>query len=744
MPEPYQGQLHDKDAIQALYPNILLRGPSSNVRYGCAVTAGGGMSVDVDSGAVNVRARQHDISQVTLDHPASSSDPRIDVVYVGYAGNPSVQVGTAEPAQSPSTIQPTGLQAQRPAPPDLSDISGTILAAVWIPANATEITDGNIYDLRYRSQFAANRLLAGAVEANRLEGEITNGNSVTQLPGQGLRIDNGSLGVTDEILSDSGSGGGGTGSGDGRGTLEVVDVVAEYGADPTGTEDVGEIIHDNQAPGRILFFPEGTYRLEHGVVIDDSACVQTDADGHVAENRFGIVGPNAVWRPQQDRFTDPTGASNGWSILIKGRYNNTQTHFIFRGITWDMRGELRAHGLITNPYGSFDIRDVDVIGKWGREDIGSIVFGPSARNPEHESYINVRLPDGSVHQPTGDYPGPSQGGSEYNAQPIPIYFGRQWNENCTVTVKDCVAVGYPNNGIYASICPASVRVIGGFWKDNDHGQIRLGGNRHRVEDARVITSSATSDGHATGHGIWLREGSDSDQYGSQEETTATVENCHITIEEVPDQNPNAIRVDGTMGAATITDCTLVSHNGGNGGWAAPTVNVQPYYGAVDDPDDGDPMPEYQTQIVMKNCYVYRDSQGDGSNCAMVQRVDTRFEDCTFRAANSADNGITFHPDAGQNVVDNCDFPGAGSDITWNAADGRIEWLETGSNQPTITGDQHRLVVNGESFNEGQDPRSGGPWNGNGRRGVVVTWNSGGTQYYARHTNGTWHAWGATA
>jgi hypothetical protein len=80
---------------------------------------------------------------VTLD-PADSYNPRKDIIIVDSNGTITKVTGTPEPADPPDQ---TGVKTRRPKPPSIP-ANSIILAEIWVPAGATQITDTNITDRR--------------------------------------------------------------------------------------------------------------------------------------------------------------------------------------------------------------------------------------------------------------------------------------------------------------------------------------------------------------------------------------------------------------------------------------------------------------------------------------------------------------------------------------------------------------------------------------------------------------------
>lgn len=737
--------LPEEAAFHAFHHNILAESNRNNVIGGGNVTTGSvDLSVDVEACNLNVNGKHVTTDAGTdITLPAASSEPRKDIIWVspdgGGPGTIEVTSGDPAPAEAPDGVNPVGEFTTSPEPPAFRSTNGTALAEVWVPANASSNSDLTIYNRRVTARVGAGALNAREMGTDELGGGVTNGQALTNLEGTDLSISNGSLNFTG-TTSDGGTGG------TSDNAIEVVNAVDDLGADPNGGGDAGAIIQNNQAPGRVIYFPEGRYRVASTPSLRDSNCVEMEGDA-VLENRFMVRGPNAEFFPADvSLFSDATGGSGDDSCWIRGNVENEHLRFYLDGITWDLTAEHGGHGLLKTHFGSVVIRDVTIAGQWTREDTQTMLIALNLQDNGATTRIErLRAMDGSIHQPATDGYGPSIGGNEYDAQPGCIYVSQQCDDDTTIRVVDCHIAGWPNNGIYGSAGAAGIRIEGGYWANNGHASIRLGGNRCSVTGARVAITSDVDSTFQSARGIWLREESDSDQTDggnapvSEQETTARVENCLITVDDLGGSGPkpHALQVDQTMGAATIEDTVIVSDLARS----QEAVYIEQY----DTLGGGDQPPEDHLSIAFKNCHIRRNSSGAGSNAIASQRPRVSFENCSFRAG-SADTCLDVQAPANRNRAEYCEFDGAGQALKWNGADGVLKYNESEADAPYIGGSAPRLVINGLSNNNGNDPRTGGPWNGNGRTGVMVQWHDSGVggQVIAMYYNGGWNAWAADA
>jgi len=113
---------------------------------GLNVTPGTGLTVDVASGFAMIDGRPYrktSSTNISLD-PADATNPRKDLIYFKNDNTINKITGTPE-AALPNTQ--TGVFTIKPRPPSLPSNS-IPLAEVWVAANATSLTSGDIFDRR--------------------------------------------------------------------------------------------------------------------------------------------------------------------------------------------------------------------------------------------------------------------------------------------------------------------------------------------------------------------------------------------------------------------------------------------------------------------------------------------------------------------------------------------------------------------------------------------------------------------
>lgn len=159
IPDKGAGQADVQSILFSEYMNILMAG-IQGIDYpfnGCAVSAQGSpnMTVAVAAGAVVSAGALKVVSagNVTVT-TANGSNPRIDLIVIDSSGTKTIRTGTA---------------AAAPRPPART-ANDVVLAAVYVPANATTITTGLITDLRVLQNYAQ---VGVSLPSNHVNGTAT-------------------------------------------------------------------------------------------------------------------------------------------------------------------------------------------------------------------------------------------------------------------------------------------------------------------------------------------------------------------------------------------------------------------------------------------------------------------------------------------------------------------------------------------------------------------------------------------
>ena len=280
----------------------------------------------------------------------------------------------------------------------------------------------------------------------------------------------------------------------------VVNMV-EAGADPTGEEPIDPILEAHAKDDTLLYFPEGRYKL-HQFRNYEGTNDDFEADLYYGLENFGLLGAGSgrtelVPRDGQGSAAYGTGYFHRlWFELRYGR------NYLVKGFSFDYTAENTGGRFQLLPDGDFVMRDVRVRGENDVQE-GPLLF--SVLDPDATGLVrDVRLPDG---------------GGSTSFGPTGIYVSK--GHQGTVTLRDCVVEGFPDNGLYASnpSDPAAVEVIGGRYANNNISQVRLGTSRSFVKNARVEATEAIEvDGPVNMRGIRVADGSG-----------VEIDNCDVVV-----------------------------------------------------------------------------------------------------------------------------------------------------------------------------------------------------------------------
>jgi len=157
-----QVQLYEQ--IQKLHFNELVKAIGGDgVISGLEVTAAGGMDLNVSAGEAIIGGTRVSFSATTVTISAADPlYPRKDIVVAKSDGTIEVVQGTPD---SPLPGDRTGVFTVTPRPPDPPSNS-IVLAEIWVPAGATEITSGDITDRRIfvaPSEYATGKIYADQI-----------------------------------------------------------------------------------------------------------------------------------------------------------------------------------------------------------------------------------------------------------------------------------------------------------------------------------------------------------------------------------------------------------------------------------------------------------------------------------------------------------------------------------------------------------------------------------------------------
>ena len=295
----------------------------------------------------------------------------------------------------------------------------------------------------------------------------------------------------------------------------VVNVV-EAGADNTGNEPITSVLRSVRSDNTLLYFPPGRYYM-------DSQFRFTGFE------KFGVVGNDATLVPANYyNFDGPR-----YRLFRLGTRSSPGGHVRFEGFEVDQTAPDTGIRVIdTYAEERLEVRDVRIRGE---HDSGT--WGPGHFNITSESGTGIverfRAPDGGawVHNTPNDG----------NAWRGPI--GIEANQNKgRLEFRRCWMHGFPSHGIYASGGSGQIIVNGGWFKNNNPVNIRVGGTNSKVIWPQIENDHARPDDQSH-RGIRLEN-------GSGFEVIATVRNS------VPMPGSHAIAVMNSCESATIHRSTI--------------------------------------------------------------------------------------------------------------------------------------------------------------------------------------------
>ncbi|MFC7096874.1 right-handed parallel beta-helix repeat-containing protein [Halobaculum marinum] len=286
---------------------------------------------------------------------------------------------------------------------------------------------------------------------------------------------------------------------------DAVDLTT-VGADPTGTEPIDDVVRSAVDSERLLYLPEGRYRLDETVV----------ADGSEGVDRIGLVGENATVVPADGK--DDVLFGFGAGSPVDAAY--------CKGITFDFSAEnTGGRPLLARASDAVLIEDVTVRGE---ADVDQDLFRIDVTGSAGSGTVRrLRLPDGAPADTkvTGCEVGDDNRGD--------------------LSFLDCEIAGFPDNGLYADPPHGSVRVVGGSYRNNGVAGVRVNAPDGDAVIRGVHVRCDDADGAGENmRGIRLRGG-----------RSVLVEDCFVELLEVTSSD-GAITFASELGAATVRNCLI--------------------------------------------------------------------------------------------------------------------------------------------------------------------------------------------
>ncbi len=276
---------------------------------------------------------------------------------------------------------------------------------------------------------------------------------------------------------------------------EVVDIV-EAGADNTGQEPIDDVFDEHANDDTQIEFPDGTYKVNQLILYQLS--------------NFRMVGSgDATLVPGEDYVEEQ------WIAGAETR------DLIIENLTIDNTASGVSPEIDISAYDGLEFKDVV---KRGYQDDGGVAIGLRILSSDGEGLVeNVRAPDGGAS--------------------VGLYI----ESDGPMTVRNCQFEEFADNGVYASASSAPITVEGGFFRNNNISQVRLGSAGSVVRGAEMVVTKPVKS--ARQESVNMRGVRVADGPGP-----VTVDNCDITM--AGGQGNGAIVNAFSGGSLTVRDTRI--------------------------------------------------------------------------------------------------------------------------------------------------------------------------------------------
>jgi hypothetical protein len=291
---------------------------------------------------------------------------------------------------------------------------------------------------------------------------------------------------------------------------QVVDLVEDYGADPTGSEPVDSALEAAASADTLVEVPDGEYLFSGEVLLSPSGNV-------------GIVAKDGA----SPRFVAP----DGFNDYLLNIYHLPKA--VFEGIDIDITTSDTTAGLRFDIDEAFHVQDVEFLGRGTHPDssVVSALVLTLVNSSGTGTVRNVRALEGSA---IGHY---KSGGGRIGA-----YVGS--GTKGTVRFEQCRFEEFGNNGLYCGRTPGNVQVVGGTYRNNNVAQVRIAGDGSYVTDATVAVDLDTYTGPTTlQESAYNTRGVVIDAGDIQQPPGVLVKNCDVSL----------ANADRSAGAVCVVD-----------------------------------------------------------------------------------------------------------------------------------------------------------------------------------------------
>lgn len=281
----------------------------------------------------------------------------------------------------------------------------------------------------------------------------------------------------------------------------TVNIVDDFGADPSGSEPINDALEKAADDGTLVVFPSGTYQFAGSVELTNYSTVGVLGDGDVT-------------------FVPPAGF-NDRLIEIAYRTKNA----LIEGVTVDLSADDTTAGFRTEVSRRAVLQSISFEGRGTHPD-ADVVNAFSIESTDTEAVTVIR----DVNVPKGSSLAGYGGGKGRSA----IWAGPGMKG--TLRVVNCYFAEFGNNGVYASKTPGDVEVIDCLFENNNIASVRISGRGSFVRGTTIDLDVSDYNGSTGGagynlRGIWTEQGSYDYPSGVR------VEGCDIRV----------VQTDGSAG-----------------------------------------------------------------------------------------------------------------------------------------------------------------------------------------------------
>jgi hypothetical protein len=362
-----------------------------------------------------------------------------------------------------------------------------------------------------------------------------------------------------------------------------VDMVADAGCDPTGTEPIDDALDHHAGSNTLLEFPAGQYLVER----------EHEFEG--IEN-FGIVGLGAS--RQDVEFIFPTGYSGIFLALWRGR------NWLIENVTVQQSGDHETGvGVVFVPYDNLHVIDFEVAG-----------FSPwRSEGGQRAMYLDVldsngyALVDGYVRTGPAHMPDTSDNYSN-GCQALLT----DEAHHGTLELRNCHIENASENAFYCSRGPGEVHIEGCFFRNNDNSAVRISSDGSYIRDSTIVIDTENDHTDNTGtyqgpRGLWVEDKGN----GS---SGAVAENCEFVLESAPN-TAGLLHVDRSQGQFEARNCRF--YNGEAKDWNHLFI-------WLDEPDSTAPSP---ADVTLSGCSFVSEASGSRPSIDLRGRSGSVVTNC---------------------------------------------------------------------------------------------------------------------